>query len=54
MNFLRLSHQYHKKTKQILKLQATYKRMGDEELRHQTELFRERLAEGASLRSLLV
>lgn len=42
------------KTKQILKLEATYKKMGDEELRHQTVLFRERLQNGASLRSLLV
>lgn len=54
MNFFGSSYRYHKKTKQILKLEATYKKMGDEELRHQTVLFRERLQNGASLRSLLV
>lgn len=40
MNFFGSSYRYHKKTKQILKLEATYKKMGDEELRHQTVLFR--------------
>ncbi|MDE5158337.1 accessory Sec system translocase SecA2 [Lacticaseibacillus paracasei] len=54
MNFFGSSYRYHKKTEQILKLEATYKKMGDEELRHQTVLFRERLQNGASLRSLLV
>ncbi|WP_041168853.1 accessory Sec system translocase SecA2 [Lacticaseibacillus paracasei] len=54
MNFFGSSYRYHKKTKQILKLEATYKKMGDEELRHQTVLFRECLQNGASLRSLLV
>lgn len=54
MNFWGSSYRYHKKTKQILKLQAKYKNMGDEELRHQTVIFRQRLEKGATLRSLLV
>lgn len=47
MNFFGTSLRYRKKTKQILKLRATYEQMGDEELRSQTALFRERLAKGA-------
>lgn len=54
MNFFGTSLRYRRKTKQILKLQPKYEQMGDEELRNQTVLFRERLANGASIRSLLV
>ncbi len=54
MNFWGSSYRYHKKAKKIIKLQETYRAMGDEELRQQTELFRQRLAKGESLRSLLV
>nr|WP_308874923.1 hypothetical protein [Lacticaseibacillus rhamnosus] len=53
MNFWGSSYRYHKKAKKIIKLQETYRAMGDEELRQQTELFRQRLAKGESLRSLL-
>ncbi|NVO89550.1 accessory Sec system translocase SecA2 [Lactobacillus rhamnosus] len=47
-------YRYHSKAKKIIKLQEKYQAMGDEELRQQTVLFRERLKKGEPLRSLLV
>ena len=44
---------YQKTVEQINGLEPTYEAMGDEELAHQTELFRERYAAGESLDSLL-
>ncbi|ARY91179.1 MULTISPECIES: accessory Sec system translocase SecA2 [Lacticaseibacillus] len=53
MNFWGSDYRYRKRAKKIIDLQAKYQAMGDEELRHQTVLFREQLKNGHALRSLL-
>jgi len=50
----RLIRQYRKKVQQINKLEPEIQKLTDEELRGKTQEFRDRLAQGASLDSLLV
>ena len=43
-----------KQAQQVLDLEATYQAMSDEELAHQTEIFKERLANGETLDDIMI